>query len=464
MPIHAPSDTLKALGGGLLVRCASRSLFQSRFTDPQASDDTNPSRKKWFEAMVGRSADVPECSPWLPSSAARLYARLMARLLVDLGGGTMENANIRLDRYGLPLIPGSAVKGCARRMALQALHDWIAADTPQPPSIDPSGSCCDGFEDPSAMLAAIARIFGWVEMDWRSDKKDGVFLSDFSWACAASREAVWTKACQTLAASHRWPLPASKPWKSLPDSGGTIAFLAASPNVDPGLELDVLTPHHKQYYENHSPEAVALDDENPVPVFFPAVKPQGESDYFTFPLIPLRPAAQSDIELAMRWLARGLEVFGLGAKTAAGYGWFDASDAFQAKVKARHEADRQSQEAQKLREAEEARKRQAEEAVRLKKEQEAAATKDMSEDQKADWRITQLNHSQFNAKVHAFFKEPKRGGPSDSEKAAIVRALRGPRIDVWNALKAKAAKGGEFARAEQAIRQTNKLIHGDKMP
>ena len=44
----------------------------------------------------------------------------MSRLMVDLAGGVMENANLNLDRYGLPRIPGSAIKGLARRMALQA--------------------------------------------------------------------------------------------------------------------------------------------------------------------------------------------------------------------------------------------------------------------------------------------------------------------------------------------------------
>ena len=107
---------------------------------------------------------------------------------------------------------------------------------------------------------------------------------------------------------------------------GTIAFLPAHPNADPGLELDVVTPHHTKYYESKDPNAVATDTEDPIPVFFPAVKPQGNDDHFTFPLIPLRLGLEADLTHAKTWLGHGLEIFGLGAKTAAGYGWFDASE------------------------------------------------------------------------------------------------------------------------------------------
>lgn len=106
MPVYAPPHTLSALGPGL-KHCTSRSLFQDRFADPQAKDAT---RKAWFNALCQRKGETVPRADWLPQGAEKLHARLMSRLMVNLAGGVMENANLRLDRYGLPLIPGTAVK------------------------------------------------------------------------------------------------------------------------------------------------------------------------------------------------------------------------------------------------------------------------------------------------------------------------------------------------------------------
>lgn len=306
MPIYAPHETLTALGGDLLPECESRSLFKDRFADPLAKDtnDSTP-RKNWFDSLVSskRRAGRTGATDWLPVNVERLYARLMSRLMVDLAGGVMENANVNLDRYGLPIIPGSAVKGCARRMALQALHDWVAAGTEGPETDDACAPCCEGFKTPPEMLAAIARIFGWVPQDWENGEE-----SDFAWACGRDAGLLDTAKNQ---------LPAYETF------AGTIAFLAGSPNCDPGLEIDVVTPHHTKYHDGKEGYETAPDIEDPVPVFFPAVKRQGENDYFTFPLIPLRLAVEGDLDIAKRWLALGLALFGVGAKTNAGYGWFE---------------------------------------------------------------------------------------------------------------------------------------------
>jgi CRISPR type III-B/RAMP module RAMP protein Cmr6 len=447
MAIFLPPETRNALGDGLLLRCNSRTLFKDRFADPAATDRTNPTRKAWFDSMIARKAAHRPQATWLPAHAAQLHARLMSRLMVDLAGGVMENANVQLDRYGLPVIPGSAVKGCARRMALQALHDWLEAKVDRPAPDDACAPCSEGFSNPAEMLAAIARIFGWTPEDWKTDKKDGHYKSDFAWATGGNQDLLQD-------AKSRKP--------AFDTFGGTIAFLSASPNRDPLLELDVVTPHHTKYYQGEL--LTATDTEDPVPVFFPAVKPQGENDYFTFPLIPLRLAQPGDLDIAKRWLAQGLQLFGLGAKTNAGYGWFDASDIFQTNIQETIAAEQKAQAERQKREAEETRRKQADEEARQKKQQLVAATAGMTDEQKADFLLDQLTDAQFESRVKNFFKEPKRGGPSESEKPALIRALRGPRLAFWQEFKAKAAKGGDLAKAELAIRALNKQLNKDKMP
>lgn len=502
MPIHAPSDTLLALGGGLLNRCESRSLFQSRFADPQAKED---SRKDWFNALLKRRAQGSSSSDWFPTQSEQLHARLMSRLMVDMSDGVMENANVLLDRYGLPYIPGSAVKGCARRMALQALHDWIAAGSERPAADDACGPCCEGFTSPAEMLAAIARVFGWVETDWSNEKnrdpktkQETTWKSDFAWVCSAATE-------QNASAGNATPLVGSQPQSNaptgqnipaqgnaldytsptnpipegaaqnvrtifaqaralLPDHktfAGTIAFLEAKPNTDPGLELDVITPHHTKYYQGELEKAT--DTEDPVPVYFPAVKAQRETDYFTFPLIPLRRAVEGDVAIAKRWLANGLELFGLGGKTAAGYGWFDASETLQEAIKSRRQSELKKAKEKAANKAEEEKKALKAKQHQQEKEALAKALEGLSPEEQEDWKIAQLSAQQFDNKLRNFFKDTKKGGPTELEKPALIRALKGSHLELWKQFKAKATKG-DLARAATDIHALNKKLHGDKMP
>lgn len=457
MPIAIPSDTRLALRDQERG-CTSRSLFKDRFADPQAREDQ---RKNWFTRLISKSAERIVRTNWLPTSAELVHGRLMSRLVVDLSGGVMENANVLLDRFGLPYIPGSAVKGCARRMALQALHDWVLGGHERPAEDDACAPCCKDFETPAHMLAAISRIFGWVEKDWEDGKKDGLFRSDFGWACGEDHTVVWSSVIAQLAPLFTGRLSGSKPWNELPNFAGTIAFLSAHPNGDPGLELDVVTPHHTDYYEGRL--NTATDTESPVPVYFPAVKPQCENDYFTFPLIPLARVSPSDLTVAKNWLVHGLQLFGLGGKTAAGYGWFDTSETLQKRIEERRlEELGRARKAAKLK-AQLDDKIKTDEIRRLEKAKQHTALKDLSPEAQEDWKLAQLSDSQFDAKVRNFCNEARRGGPSEAEKAAIIRALKGVRSQFWIEFKGRAIKGA-LATAADAIRALNKQLHGDKMP
>jgi CRISPR type III-B/RAMP module RAMP protein Cmr6 len=160
---------------------------------------------------------------------------------------------------------------------------------------------------------------------------------------------------------------------------GTVSFLPAYPHHLPAndLELDIVTCHHPRYYRADPDMPVALDIEEPNPVVFPAV---AAGVVFQFAILPIHRAwlglvgQVSDLTVpgvsdsvgtpggiasaaptnkagsqgpeasatgrpevcstaarlltrAREWLRQGLETFGLGAKTAAGYGWFAEVDA-----------------------------------------------------------------------------------------------------------------------------------------
>ena len=208
-------------------------------------------------------------------------ATLGARLLVNLAGGVIENAGIALDRcFGLPFIPGSAVKGIARAQALWEIHDAQG-------------------EDKARLLRLAMLLFGYGA----NDLKPG---GDFGWAGGAA------------AASRVANEIGSQDYK------GCACFLPAYPTTPPELVVDMVNPHYPEYYRGR--RAKAEDNESPIPNYFPAVE-AGSSFGFAVLLnrFPKCDGVSADdlLNQARQWLERAVTRKGVGAKTAAGYGWFE---------------------------------------------------------------------------------------------------------------------------------------------
>ena len=92
------------------------------------------------------------------------------------------------------------------------------------------------------------------------------------------------------------------------DNAGSVAFLMAVPdNTDWHIVADVLSSHQSN---------------NPVPVFFPAVE-AGATFRFTVAPTARTQEHEGDLEFAAECLKKALSENGVGAKTAAGYGWFE---------------------------------------------------------------------------------------------------------------------------------------------
>jgi CRISPR-associated protein Cmr6 len=110
--------------------------------------------------------------------------------------------------------------------------------------------------------------------------------------------------------------------KSPEKAAGSLIVFDALPVAVPQIELDILNPHYKTYYEN--PETTPPADYlNPVPVFFLTVAPH---QAFCFS-IAHRPQAHDtpeqathDLQQGLRLLKEALSTIGAGGKTAVGYG------------------------------------------------------------------------------------------------------------------------------------------------
>jgi len=87
------------------------------------------------------------------------------------------------------------------------------------------------------------------------------------------------------------------------------------------LELDVINPHYPDYYRPNDRQPPA-NWQSPVPVYFLAV-PAGTRFHFA---VGWRGSGDSHAHgLAMEWLKAGLRDVGVGAKTGAGYGYWEVA-------------------------------------------------------------------------------------------------------------------------------------------
>lgn len=100
---------------------------------------------------------------------------------------------------------------------------------------------------------------------------------------------------------------------------GELIVFDALPTRQPELELEILNVHYQPYYQKGQPPA---DYYEPEMVHFLVVKAGQEFEF----ALASRAGARQDVARGFELLTNALEVLGLGAKTAAGYGRFAAAN------------------------------------------------------------------------------------------------------------------------------------------
>lgn len=98
---------------------------------------------------------------------------------------------------------------------------------------------------------------------------------------------------------------------------GSVTWFDSLPDRDGvNVVLDGQTPHQQPYYAGHQPPA---EWHNPVPSLFLAI----DGGAFVLDLI----GPQADVDLAATWVSEAADELGIGAKTAAGYGYLTVTEA-----------------------------------------------------------------------------------------------------------------------------------------
>lgn len=307
-------------------------------------------------------------------------AQLEGRLAINLADSLIPNAGISLDRlFGAPFIPGSAIKGVCRHAALEELHQAEGGAKER-------------------LFRLFRQVFGTADTDF----KDGA-LTD----------------CRELIGAD------DQNWK------GCISFLPAYPLNVAKVVVDLTTVHYPDYYR--SGDASDLMKEKPLPNSYPTVEVGAQ---FGFCLLLLNPTAPSEVmEAAAQWLKTALTVRGLGAKTAAGYGWFSLQEDLMEKLMAEEKAaaERAATELQKKRHAAEQAAAEISWLASLPPEQLIAET------------LLKLPEDGFALFAKSLSEK------SESEQRAFLDLLRGhkEKRERWKAWKKKKP---DLAKAIEAVR------------
>ncbi|NLX24630.1 MAG: type III-B CRISPR module RAMP protein Cmr6 [Lentisphaerae bacterium] len=310
-----------------------------------------------------------------------ILLRLEGRLVIHLAGGILENAGMCIHpHFNCPFIPGSGVKCIARHAA------WAKWDETK------------SVED----ALKVAWTFGCPTGDAMPKKekdrtrKEEEYLDNF----LEKQRPEW--------------FGENGKYKTF---AGSVAFLPAFPvEGDFKAVADIITCHHPDYYGGR--KEMATDDESPNPQFIPAIE---EGSLFRFVVRPLGrmagevPSSETVMKWAEQFLVEGMTLYGAGAKTAAGYGWFSEDKEAAAKQKAEEEARAQKAEAERL-----AQEQAAAEAARL-------ATLSPVDREKA--LVEKMTDEEFAALCKQL------GEKSDEIKLAVVAVFKTSKKEKWKTWK-----------------------------
>lgn len=282
MPNYHPSDTAQLVPSNPVDNLALRYRHFLRIDTPtnreskykvnsQLSDPTpGESSGKLVEQLRERQT---EQFLQFVMRGIKLYcvdATVDWRLIVGLGSEHVQETNMTLHHiYGIPYIPGSAVKGVVR-------HWWLQEDF-------------DNSEDKALEDENFLALFGSQERR------------------------------------------------------GEVQFLDAYPE-QVHFATDIMNPHYPDYYSGSKPPT---DSQNPVPINFLTV----EKTAFRFAFLAKKQELLNKLKARFEDV---LEMKGIGAKTAVGYGYFrnfeDQTDKIIDTFKRQQQAERE--EAERQREAE----------------------------------------------------------------------------------------------------------------
>ncbi|WP_010478231.1 type III-B CRISPR module RAMP protein Cmr6 [Thermococcus zilligii] len=228
-----------------------------------------------------------------------------SRLVVGLGDESVYETSIRLLRnYGVPYIPGTALKGIARAYALEKFADENFDTLKDKLKKD------DFYEIVGELERALSGGKLEVDLGENSEAQLQATFGENSKVRVSFKELVEIFGTTEKSGEVIFfdALPVS------PDSSKASLEPVPPDSLKAPLEFDIMNPHYGPYYQG---DEAPGDWHDPVPVIYLTVRPGVE---FLFAVAPLGRGELA--EKAKAILEEALKEHGVGAKTSLGYGRF----------------------------------------------------------------------------------------------------------------------------------------------
>ena len=196
-------------------------------------------------------------------------------MVIGLGNDSVYETSMTLHHiYGIPYIPGSAIKGVVRSYIITEKF---------------------GKDDEE-------------EMDFKNAEKRALKDQGFCDIFGCPKDSFYNQSMQ-----------------------GKIIFFDAFPQSKPNIEPDVMNPHYEPYYSDSSGKIPPADYHNPVPIPFLTVGGTefefiiGVNEKNNNPMQQDKFSGELPLTMAHKWMKKALNEHGVGAKTAVGYGYMKSS-------------------------------------------------------------------------------------------------------------------------------------------
>ena len=300
-----PAETLKVLQNDPWKNVDNLSLKLDRFAPYEWKKTIKVSGNVLKNTVGEEGLKIPENAIQAYKNFFELYDTMInnlargnvfkmktaSRLVVGLGDESVYETSVRLLRnYGLPYIPGTALKGIARAYALEKFADKKLND---PKKLPRTGN----------FYEIVGRLDKALSNGGKVKNEDEGKLEIKATFGKNKLEVSFQDLVEIFGTTEK---------------SGKVVFFDALPvpngNLDEPLEFDIMNPHYGPYYQRGEAPG---DWHDPRPVIFLVVRPGIE---FKFAVAPLGNKGLAGKARAI--LEEALREHGVGAKTSLGYGRF----------------------------------------------------------------------------------------------------------------------------------------------
>lgn len=334
---RVPSDTQRVLTNHF-DKCSNMRLILARYIPREAIDSKTPGeqnnrkswRSEWLTEICTRTSEK-NYQPLVDATFNRWVAinqraktkgfveTLQSPLVVGLGGKNPLEFGITLHHVtGLPYIPGSALKGVTRAYTLLLIAEQLQIPVLQGPAFLRMKERKPPKETP---LEALDTLLSVVELQSQQEALAALNkalrdpdLGDQRLEKQFSLEEIVDRSDAT---QFRTMFGSTESSGQIVFGDGVVKVLPKDGTL---FRVDVMTPHFPKYYGSEG-GASPSDDDSPNPVLFLTV---ATGTAFGFAVCGRSDSVADDVSSAMNLLREALDIMGIGAKTAAGYGVFQS--------------------------------------------------------------------------------------------------------------------------------------------